>query len=54
MINFSEFFNRKITIQVGLFKIVYLDICSNLAINTFINEIKDCGMYSIMCDEARY
>ncbi|CAI6366510.1 unnamed protein product [Macrosiphum euphorbiae] len=50
---FSDFFNRKINYTSWIIQNSILEVCSNMTINTIISEIKYCGMYSIMCDEAR-
>lgn len=50
---FSDFFKRKINYTSWIIQNSILEVCSNMTINTIISEIKDCGMYSIMCDEAR-
>lgn len=31
-----------------------IECCSNIVLSTIIKDIKDCGYFSIMCDEARY
>ncbi|XP_025406744.1 uncharacterized protein LOC112680771 [Sipha flava] len=51
---FSDFFNRKINYTSWIIQNSILEVCSNMTLNTIISEIKDCGMYFIMCDEARF
>lgn len=51
--NFSIIFKQKTNYTSWIVQNEILKICATFIIDSILEEIKDSGLYAIMCDEAR-
>lgn len=51
--NFSIIFKQKTNYTSCIVQNEILKICATFIIDSILEEIKDSGLYAIMCDEAR-
>jgi len=51
--NFLIIFKQKTNYTSWIVQNEILNICATFIVDSILEEIKSCGMYAIMCDEAR-